>query len=100
MYDHCVVDIDECAVGKGGCDQICTNTPGSYSCSCDSDFQLQPDGRTCQGETLSIHLLCLAIVKIQWHSVREKMFNFISLLMDSYNYSFKKNLLSLDQCRC
>ena len=34
------------------CDQICTNTPGSYSCSCVSGYQLSSDGKSCVGESL------------------------------------------------
>ena len=40
-------DIDECATGNGGCDQICTNTPGSYQCSCNVGFT--QSGHSCQG---------------------------------------------------
>jgi len=29
------------------CAQICTNTPGSYRCSCVSGYQLDPDGKSC-----------------------------------------------------
>ena len=44
------LDINECASQRGGCDQICTNNAGSFSCACNSGYQLQPDGRTCLGE--------------------------------------------------
>ena len=40
-------DIDECATGNGGCDQTCTNTPGSYQCSCNLGFT--QSGHSCQG---------------------------------------------------
>lgn len=32
-YFGCV-DIDECRLGNGGCQQTCNNLPGSYFCSC------------------------------------------------------------------
>ena len=41
------LDIDECADNTDGCDQTCTNTMGSFVCSCDSGFTLSSDGRTC-----------------------------------------------------
>ncbi len=41
-------DIDECRSSNGGCSQTCTNTEGSFDCSCDSGFMLQ-DGITCEG---------------------------------------------------
>ncbi|XP_064386538.1 sushi, von Willebrand factor type A, EGF and pentraxin domain-containing protein 1-like isoform X2 [Halichondria panicea] len=39
-------DIDECS-GAHGCDQICTNTSGSYTCDCNSGYRLATDGRGC-----------------------------------------------------
>ena len=40
-------DIRECDDNNGGCDQICTDFPGGYSCSCRSGFT--PDGSSCSG---------------------------------------------------
>ena len=34
------VDVDECAVENGQCEQNCTNTIGSYNCSCIEGFNL------------------------------------------------------------
>jgi len=34
------VDVNECAKENGGCDQKCVNSPGSYSCSCNSGYEL------------------------------------------------------------
>ena len=42
-----ISDIDECAEGTDGCAQICVNEDGSYSCSCQSGYQLASDGRGC-----------------------------------------------------
>ena len=33
-------DIDECLVNNGGCEQVCTNAIGSYSCSCRDGFKV------------------------------------------------------------
>lgn len=46
---HSCMDIDECTVtsNAGGCAQNCTNTPGSYLCSCNTGYILQPDLRNC-----------------------------------------------------
>ncbi|XP_037773595.1 signal peptide, CUB and EGF-like domain-containing protein 3 [Penaeus monodon] len=42
-----MTDIDECSVNNGGCDDICINTPGLFSCSCSSGYMLHMDGRSC-----------------------------------------------------
>ena len=42
-------DINECAEATDGCGQICTNTVGSYHCSCTIGYRLDPDGHGCNG---------------------------------------------------
>ena len=42
-------DIDECTIMNGGCDTHCTNSEGSYECSCSEGYALMPDLRTCAG---------------------------------------------------
>ena len=45
-------DVDECATNNGGCAQTCTNTVGSFVCSCQSGYTLASNGLTCDGELL------------------------------------------------
>ena len=42
-------DVDECSSNNGGCAQVCTKTPGSYTCGCDSGYELDGDGFSCNG---------------------------------------------------
>ena len=42
-----LIDIDECSDGTSGCSQLCTNTIGSYTCTCDNGYQLTNDNHTC-----------------------------------------------------
>lgn len=37
-------DVDECATNNGGCAQVCSNTLGSFSCSCAAGYVLASDG--------------------------------------------------------
>ncbi|CAB1446182.1 unnamed protein product [Pleuronectes platessa] len=47
--DFAVEDHDECAV-YGACSQTCTNTYGSYRCSCTEGYILQPDMISCKAK--------------------------------------------------
>ncbi|XP_019614494.1 PREDICTED: uncharacterized protein LOC109462395 [Branchiostoma belcheri] len=40
-------DIDECSNANGGCDHMCTNTMGSFQCSCVTGFTLNVDSHSC-----------------------------------------------------
>ena len=43
-------DIDECKENPRICNGgKCTNTPGSYTCSCSGGLIASPDGNTCEG---------------------------------------------------
>ena len=42
-----VLDINECAVNNGGCNQTCVDTDVGYNCSCFSGFQLASDMKNC-----------------------------------------------------
>ena len=51
-------DVDECTEGTHQCQQVCLNTVGSYTCSCNDGFMLSTDGRSCNGKSV-FHPLCL-----------------------------------------
>ena len=59
-----LLDIDECAEGIDSCDQTCTNTLGSYLCSCGSGYRLASNGRTCNGKfkAFNYHLLQIILL--------------------------------------
>ena len=35
-----LIDINECAINNGGCEHVCTNYVGNYTCSCNSGYAL------------------------------------------------------------
>jgi hypothetical protein len=45
-----LVDIDECSSGIDLCEYNCTNSIGSYVCSCDAGYRLNADGFQCDGQ--------------------------------------------------
>ena len=49
-----IVDNDECMLGTHVCTQNCTNTAGSYTCSCNTGYTLNRDGRSCDGMHYSL----------------------------------------------
>ena len=40
-------DINECLTNNGGCNQVCTNTGGSFQCNCTEGYELSGDQLTC-----------------------------------------------------
>lgn len=46
---HAFSDIDECALVTHVCDQNCINNRGGYSCTCNSGYTLDSNGRACNG---------------------------------------------------
>ena len=52
----CSTDRNECNDGNAGCEHICTNTSGSFICSCDTGYQLDGNGLNCSGK---VHLICI-----------------------------------------
>lgn len=47
----CIADINECADPVNCINGLCVNTPGSYQCNCPPDFELNPTGVGCVGES-------------------------------------------------
>ena len=65
-YNQCVYslwlyimisDINECYLDRSICDQICTDTEGSYECSCNDGFT--KDGASCIGKYSCLFSSCL-----------------------------------------
>ena len=57
-------DVDECDAHSDSCDTtngVCTNTPGTFNCSCTAGYDLDLDGRTCNGKIIIFTLFCLVI---------------------------------------
>lgn len=42
------IDIDECSSSNGGCQHTCANTDGSFYCSCQTGYELEPDRKSCK----------------------------------------------------
>ena len=64
-YLICNIDINECSDDdSNGCNQICTNTDGSYACYCNTGYELGIDDETCIGKSYSLsinYLICFTI---------------------------------------
>uniref|UniRef100_A0A0G4HP15 HYR domain-containing protein n=1 Tax=Chromera velia CCMP2878 TaxID=1169474 RepID=A0A0G4HP15_9ALVE len=52
------LDIDECCADFHNCDEkaVCTNTPGSFTCSCPAGFAETGGGKLCMGRVKSVGL--------------------------------------------
>ena len=52
-----LIDINECNDSNGGCNQTCTNTPGSYYCECNDGYTIEDKG--CIGKTQSVLVIMI-----------------------------------------
>lgn len=41
--------MDECSTANGGCETTCTNSVGSFACSCAIGYSLNTNALTCDG---------------------------------------------------
>ena len=55
-------DIDECTERIDGCAQICTDTDGSYTCSCNSGYQLGNNNHDCDGKTMNVVTMSILVI--------------------------------------
>ena len=87
-----LLDIDECAEGTDDCDDdtraVCTNTNGSYTCTCKSGFSGSGASGTCKGLGNSFNfslLLCTTVFFLKqclWVSKWKYSENLIGVLED------------------
>ena len=65
-------DVNECDESTDSCQQNCHNTNGSYECSCNAGYTLNPDGFSCDGMltlfTL-LHVVCVVMILKGNHSL-------------------------------
>ena len=76
--DLFLTDIDECIAGTDNCGSTCSNTIGSYVCSCLTGYRLQSDGSTCRGNNSNIviqpvYLIVVSYTFIPYHSTLHKI---------------------------
>ena len=43
-------DVNECSTENGGCEHTCTDTTGSFVCSCSNGYFLEGNGLNCTGK--------------------------------------------------
>jgi len=99
---HCENDIDECASPlKGGCEDKCVNTIGSFRCICNGHKLLADNGRSCQGGATSPSVFSrLAIARkllprgcysLSVNHQRDRTYDEIGLISTSPWYRLRSN---------
>ena len=59
--------VNECEVNNGPCEHICADTFTSFECSCEDGYELNTDGRTCNGKLVT---LCYVLWVIEIYSMQ------------------------------
>lgn len=54
---------------NGGCDTHCSNSEGSYECSCSDGYALMPDMRSCAGKIKKFDFISYTASTEQWENV-------------------------------
>ena len=75
-------DIIECEEQTDRCAQNCINSPGSYTCSCNSGYRLQSDGFSCNGKCKVV-----SAVLIHLSSLIQMLMNVLKILMVVNRYA-------------
>ena len=50
IVNNNLIDINECNINNGGCEQTCVNDVGTYNCYCNYGYNLNFDNHTCEGK--------------------------------------------------
>ena len=54
FIEYCITEFDECSLSNHGCDHLCMNQLGSYSCECKIGYEIHSDGKRCEGKLFCI----------------------------------------------
>ena len=54
-----MLDMNECTNGNHSCEHNCQNTDGSYTCSCNTGYNISSNGLSCNGKKLTLKRLFL-----------------------------------------
>ena len=54
-----MTDVDECEERSSGCEHVCTNDIGNFTCSCYGGYELNSDNKTCDQQSKKAQLCSL-----------------------------------------
>ena len=57
LYYSSETDINECLTNNGGCQQLCHNAQGSFTCDCNVGYTLNSNKKKCNGKNVIITVL-------------------------------------------
>lgn len=96
------IEEDECTKpDRGGCEQRCLNTLGSYQCACEPGYELGPDRRSCEGGASTSVCVCLSLFLLAGLSISVSVPLFLCLSASvsvSLSLSPFSILMSLSLC--
>ena len=89
-----VTDIDECVLDTDGCEHNCSNTVGSFICSCNTGYAVALDDKSCIGESLfimwhnhslhTVHTVCIYVYHIHISDYRDALCYYIPDVIHSF----------------
>ena len=85
-YNIILLDINECDEDSHNCEHNCTNTAGSFACSCNSGYRLDDNGRNCSGRYPAITGLCDVLMVVVANVTVECICNSYELIRLLWKY--------------
>ena len=79
-------DIDECQLDSDGCNQTCTNSDGSFQCSCVNGYTLLADNLGCDGNYQVNNALEFINFIVMWVEIIDFSIKFASTSEDQIFY--------------
>ena len=97
LFIHNIIDIDECDTNNGGCEHTCTNSDGSYTCSCNTGYTLDLDDEGCSREKLNHPFFLISDnISLLFYMLHLKALWYIQ----SYCYTYIVYLKGTVVCKC
>ena len=93
VWSNWYLDVDECTIANGECEQRCINTEGSFYCDCHEGHALENDNRQCGGKKDPYTMHACTVTWYDWYiKISISLYTIPSITRYSWMYSWSSQL--------